>query len=161
LNAVNTAAVAGKIALVDRGTCTFVAKAKMVQDAGAVGMILVNNVAGGAMDIIGVDPSVTIPTVFISQSDGNTLKNSLRTRSRTRSGMIATLGALDIRRGTDGNGRVLMFTPNPFVPGSSVAHYDTGALPNLLMEPAESPGQPNAVVPPFDLTYPLLQDLGW
>lgn len=67
--------VAGKIALVDRGTCTFVSKALNVQTAGATGMIVANNVGGN--DIIGMastDPSVTIPAVMISQNDGAALR---------------------------------------------------------------------------------------
>ena len=41
----NPGAVAGRIALVDRGTCFFVDKARNVQAAGAIGMVLANNVA--------------------------------------------------------------------------------------------------------------------
>ncbi|MBK8493631.1 MAG: M36 family metallopeptidase [Chitinophagaceae bacterium] len=37
----------GKIALIDRGICPFVYKAKNAQDAGAIGVVIVNNVAGG------------------------------------------------------------------------------------------------------------------
>ena len=37
---------AGKIALIDRGVCTFVAKVKKAQDAGAVTVIVANNIAG-------------------------------------------------------------------------------------------------------------------
>src|SRR5690606_25202838 len=40
---VNGADIAGNIALVDRGTCTFVIKVKNAQDAGAVGVIVANN----------------------------------------------------------------------------------------------------------------------
>ena len=43
----NGAAVAGKIAIVDRGTCGFVVKALNVQNAGAIAMIVANIVAGG------------------------------------------------------------------------------------------------------------------
>jgi len=39
-------AVNGKIALVDRGVCTFNIKAEVVQAAGAIGMVVVDNVAG-------------------------------------------------------------------------------------------------------------------
>ncbi|MFI5371738.1 MAG: PA domain-containing protein, partial [Candidatus Eisenbacteria bacterium] len=41
----NAAQVAGNIAFVDRGTCTFAVKAEMAQAAGAVGVIIANNVA--------------------------------------------------------------------------------------------------------------------
>ncbi len=42
----NPTVVAGKIALVKRGTCTFVTKAGHAADAGAIGMIFVNNTYG-------------------------------------------------------------------------------------------------------------------
>src|SRR5690348_194581 len=38
--------VTGKIALVDRGTCSFGQKAAMAQQAGAVGILICNNAAG-------------------------------------------------------------------------------------------------------------------
>jgi hypothetical protein len=37
---VNGAQIAGHIALIDRGTCTFVDKAKRAQDAGAIAVII-------------------------------------------------------------------------------------------------------------------------
>ena len=37
-----TCLFSGQVVLIDRGTCTFTAKAKAVQDAGAVGIIIVN-----------------------------------------------------------------------------------------------------------------------
>src|SRR6202035_1661231 len=42
----NAAAVAGNIAIVDRGTCGFIVKVQNAQAAGAIGVIVVNNVAG-------------------------------------------------------------------------------------------------------------------
>ena len=69
--------VAGRIVLVDRGTCTFVIKANTVQAAGGVGIIVANNVAGPAPGLGGTDPLVTIGVLSISQADGGTLKASL------------------------------------------------------------------------------------
>ena len=43
----NAAAVAGKIAVIDRGVCLFVEKAKNAQNAGAVGVVIFNNVTTG------------------------------------------------------------------------------------------------------------------
>jgi hypothetical protein len=63
--------------------------------------------------------------------------------------------------GADVTGRVLMFTPNPFQSGSSVSHWDTLARPNLLMEPSINVDLTQSVDPPEDLTFPLLQDIGW
>jgi len=70
---VNGGAMAGKIALIRRGTCTFVTKVKAAQDAGAIGAIVMNNVAGVPVAMGGEDATITIPSVMISMSDGDTL----------------------------------------------------------------------------------------
>ena len=163
LNATNAAAVNGKIAIVDRGVCGFNIKVKNAQDAGAVAVIVVDNVAGGPpAGLGGIDLTVVIPAARVTLADGLVLKNALRNRSRTRSGMFATLGInLAVRTGADPTGRVLMFTPNPFQGGSSVSHFDTSAFPNLLMEPAISADLPQAVRANRDLTFEALLDTGW
>jgi hypothetical protein len=71
------AGLTGRIALVDRGTCTFVIKARNVQAAGAVGIIIANNVAGAAPGLGGIDPLVTIGALSVSQGDGAAVKSSL------------------------------------------------------------------------------------
>jgi len=73
---VNAAVVNGAIALVDRGTCTFVNKVLNAQNAGALGVIVANN-TGGIMSMGGSDPSITIGSMMIRQSDGNTIKGAL------------------------------------------------------------------------------------
>lgn len=76
----NAAAVAGKIALIDRGGPSFVQKALNAQAAGAVGVVIVNNVAGaGPIDMAtatGAD-SVTIPLLSVSKEDGDLIKAAL------------------------------------------------------------------------------------
>lgn len=163
LSAANAAAVNGKIALVDRGVCSFTIKAKAVQDAGAIGVIVADNVAGSPPPGLGgADPSVTIPAVRISLEDGNALKVALSKRTRLHSNVFANLGVnLAMRAGADAAGRLLMYAPNPYQSGSSVSHYDTSAFPNLLMEPAISGDLTHEVTPPFDLSFPLLRDIGW
>ena len=73
----NAAALNGKIALIDRGTCAFAVKAKNAQTNGAVGVIIANNAAGAPPGMSGSDPSLTIGTLSVSQADGATLKNAL------------------------------------------------------------------------------------
>ena len=68
---------AGAIALVDRGSCSFVQKANNVQAAGAVAMIVVNDVSTGPFNMGGSDPDITIPSVMVWQSDGNAMKDGL------------------------------------------------------------------------------------
>lgn len=163
LSAPNARAVRGKIALIDRGECTFAEKVRNAQDAGAIGAIIVDNAPGTPPpDLAGDDPSIVIPAVRISLEDGTALKEVLATRSRTSSGLFANLGVnLAVRAGADPSGRVLMYATNPNLPGSSVSHYDISAIPNQLMEPAINDDLSHEVKPPRDLTYPLLRDIGW
>jgi hypothetical protein len=163
LTGANAAAVAGKIALIDRGTCTFVVKVKNAQNAGALGVIIANNAPGTPPPGLGgSDPTIVIPAASVTQADGITLKAALATRSRLRSGMIVNLGVnMAVRAGADSAGRMLMYAPNPYQSGSSVSHYDVSALPNQLMEPAINTDLTHSVTPPQDLTFPLLVDIGW
>lgn len=163
LSAANAAAVSGKIALVDRGVCAFTIKAKNVQNAGAVGVIVVDNAAGSPPPGLGgVDTSVVIPAVRVSLEDGTTLKAALAKRSRLHSNVFANIGVnMALRAGADLQGRVQMFAPNPYQSGSSVSHFDTGAFPNLLMEPAINSDLTHEVTAPNDLSYSLLRDIGW
>lgn len=150
---VNAAALSGNIALIDRGTCAFAAKVQAAQDAGAIGAIIVNNVAGPAASMGGSSATVTIPSVMISQADGTLLKTALG------SGLVVSIQTSATQRaGSDAAGRPLVYTPNPLESGSSVSHFDTSALPNLLMEPAINGDLPHNGV---DLTLSVFRDLGW
>lgn len=68
----------GKIAVIYRNTCEFGLKAKNAQDAGAIGVIIVNRdpeaigMGGGADGL-----NVTIPVVMISSTDGDILINEM------------------------------------------------------------------------------------
>ena len=165
-NAANTAAVAGKVAIVSRGTCSFAIKVKNAQNAGAVAVLLVNNVAG-AIAPGGADATVTIPSAGLSLADGNTLIAAVNAAkpygTRASAGTVTATLATDPTRlaGADAAGRPLLYTPNPLVSGSSVSHWDVSAFPNLLMEPNINADLTTTVVPPKDLTLPLLQDIGW
>lgn len=74
---VNAAQLIGKIVLVDRGTCSFASKVEEAQNAGAVAVIVVNNVAGAPFQMGGTSTTVTIPSIMISQADGNLIKAEL------------------------------------------------------------------------------------
>ena len=58
----------------DRGACDFVVKAKNVQNAGGVGIIVANNQGSAPFTMGGADASVTIPGVMVSQTDGAAIK---------------------------------------------------------------------------------------
>lgn len=150
----NAAAVAGKIALVDRGGCDFFVKVKNSQNAGAIAVIIADNVAvtppGG---LGGTDPTITIPSARVILPDGNRLKAALAGGPVT-----GTLGINPVlRNGTDLEGRPLVNAQIPVSSGSSISHWDPAASPNLLMEPSinlDLTGGP-------DLTLPQMRDIGW
>jgi PA domain/LVIVD repeat len=68
---------AGSIALVDRGFCGFVNKAAIAQAAGAGAMIVANNAPGPPITMGGTDPTVTIPSIMVTQADGNAIRGGL------------------------------------------------------------------------------------
>ena len=67
--------MSGKIALIDRGACTFVVKVKNAQNAGAAGAIIANNAGDSIFTMGGDDPTITIPSVFIGQTHGAELRS--------------------------------------------------------------------------------------
>ncbi|MFT5233937.1 MAG: hypothetical protein ACI9UK_000030 [Candidatus Krumholzibacteriia bacterium] len=149
----NGAQVNGNIALIDRGSCSFVLKAQGAEAAGAIAVIIVNNVVAGTPPPLGgADPGLTIPTISVTLADGNLLKAELG------GGVNVTL-QLDasVLAGTDNQGRVKLFSPNPLQPGSSTSHFDVSANPSLLMEPGITPGLNDEV----DLTLAHFGDIGW
>jgi hypothetical protein len=157
----NAAAVAGNIALIERGTCGFAVKARNATNAGAVGVIIYNqaanvNAAPPQMAGDGInDPFVTIPTVSVTRADGLAILGQIPSTT-------ARLSVdLSIRAGADAAGRARLYMPFPVVSGSSGSHYDTIASRNLLMEPAINPDLTHSVKEPEDLTLPLLRDIGW
>ena len=73
----NGAAVNGKIALIRRGTCPFVDKAMAAQTAGAIAVILMNNIDGNPVAMGGSDPLITIPVIMVSQRVGDDYEAAL------------------------------------------------------------------------------------
>lgn len=147
----NAAAVAGNIALVDRGGCGFVVKVKNAQNAGAVAVLVADNAPGAPPATMGgADPTIVIPSVRITLPAGNALKAA--------TGVNATL-IVDptVRAGANTVGRALLNAPNPVQLGSSISHWDPIASPNLLMEPAISADLTHGL----DLTTPQMVDIGW
>ena len=86
----NVAFLNGKIAVIRRGDCEFGSKVLAAENAGAVAVIMVNNVAG---DPITMGPgaegdAVTIPSIMLSQADGETIIASLANNSNTIKGKL-------------------------------------------------------------------------
>ena len=75
----NAAEVAGKIALIRRGTCSFLDKLNNAAAAGAVGAVISDNEAATLPFQMGGAPpgSVAIPGVMVTQADGAALEAAL------------------------------------------------------------------------------------
>jgi hypothetical protein len=151
----NTSAIAGRIALVDRGTCTFVLKALNAQAAGAIGVVIADNRRETCQppSMGGSNDEIRIPVVSITQDDGAAMRAQLPT---------ATVGATlrvdpSQRAGATSEGYVRLFAPCTYRGGSSTYHFDTSASPNLVMEPAINADLLDTV----DLTVYLMMDIGW
>ncbi len=71
----NPSELVGKIVVIRRGTCEFGSKILAAENAGALAVIMVNNVPGGPISMgAGADgDSVTIPSIMIGQTDGEAL----------------------------------------------------------------------------------------
>lgn len=83
--------MAGQIVVIDRFLCSISIKVAYAQDAGAIGVILVNNAPGdpptfsfgGIPADLPADFVITIPTLIISPEDGARLKARLATETLT------------------------------------------------------------------------------
>lgn len=75
----NGAAIAGNIAVIPRGTCSFVTKVRSAQDAGASGVVIVNNAPGSTISLgdDGTGSDITIPSGMISLDDGTAIISTL------------------------------------------------------------------------------------
>lgn len=78
-NITNGAAIAGKIAVVDRGQCTFISKVQALQALGALAVVVVNNAPGAPITMGGTDPGgITIPAVMVSMANGQVIKGAMQ-----------------------------------------------------------------------------------
>lgn len=116
----NPGELAGKIVLIDRGTCNFIVKVKNAQLAGAAAAIVANNQGGALVSMGGEDASITIPSVFISQLDGSLLRGALGEGvvARLRQANLAATMASSSSRGPRGGDFVLK--PEVTAPGVSI-----------------------------------------
>jgi minor extracellular serine protease Vpr len=75
--ALTPGSLSGQIALISRGVCLFSEKIRNAQDAGAIAVIVVNNVAGDpiAMGRGGIPNEPTVPAYMVSLANGIALKN--------------------------------------------------------------------------------------
>ncbi|MCG8459504.1 MAG: hypothetical protein MI919_24765 [Holophagales bacterium] len=146
----NGPALNGNIALIHRGTCTFVSKVLLAQAAGAVAVLISNNQPTGLPPMGGDDPTVTIPSYGITQAAGTAIEGELP-------GVTGTLGFDDVERAGVREGFLRLHAPNPVQQGSSISHWTTAATPSLLMEPSIT----SQLTDDVDLTLEQFRDIGW
>lgn len=144
-----TGFTAGNVALIDRGTCAFSEKVENAQAAGAAGVVIADNGPGCHFLLSGTAPTVTIPAVQVTETDGATLKANLP-------GLEVTL-MVDGGRpaGWHRDGGTLLTVLDPLAPATSISHFDglLGRSPLLMRPSVDGPG--------LDLTPALLHDIGW
>lgn len=77
--AIPAGSLTGKIGLIERGTCGFTVKVKNAQNAGASAVIIYNSLANGntVTDMSGTDATITIPSVLVSNTEGEYIKDLL------------------------------------------------------------------------------------
>jgi uncharacterized repeat protein (TIGR01451 family) len=124
----NAAAVAGNIALIDRGTCGFVVKVKNAQDAGAVAVIIANSSAGVFGNLGGADPTIVIPSVMVTFTDGNTLKANLAGLNATLFAGSDTLASFSSHGPRQIFGTPLRLKPDISAPGLNITSVETGIV---------------------------------
>lgn len=74
--------LAGKIGLIERGTCAFTVKVKNAQDAGASAAIIYSlPTSAPTSGMAGVDATITIPSVLIENAEGLYMKNLLTSKT--------------------------------------------------------------------------------
>ncbi|MEN1972760.1 PA domain-containing protein [Luteimonas sp. MJ204] len=146
-------AYAGKIAIVDRGTCAFEIKAKMAEDAGAIAVVVANNVAGVIQMAEDATVAATVPTISVSLADGTLLKGGIPGAT------LALEEDESAFAGTDDSGRALMYAPAVLAQGSTFSHFDVSHSPNALMEPSINQDLDGSLR--VDLSPALYSDLGW
>lgn len=72
---ITNASVSGKIAVIYRGTCNFTVKVQNAVAAGAVGVLIINNVATAPIPMGGTPTGpVNVPIAMISQADGASVR---------------------------------------------------------------------------------------
>jgi hypothetical protein len=147
------AGVTGKILLYDSPVgCTPALVAYLAQLGLAVGVIIANTSASGLPNMAGQvsNQAVTIPYVGATQAVGGSLRTNIVTANTTIRNSASVLNG-------DNQGKLRMYAPSTFAPGSSVAHWASEARPDLLMERSKGLIAFNQV----DLTTSAFADMGW
>ncbi|MDB2657528.1 T9SS-dependent M36 family metallopeptidase, partial [Crocinitomicaceae bacterium] len=89
----NGAAINGNIAVIRRGSCSFVDKVVAAEAEGATAVIIVNN-TGGLTPPGGTDPGIGIPTIMVTALDGENIIDEIEL-GNTVNGQLGDFGPWD------------------------------------------------------------------
>lgn len=118
----NAGAIGGHIAVIERGSCTFTQKVDNAQNAGAVGVIIVDDKSEPVFTMGGTDSSITIPSFLISQNDGAKIENAMAGNTVNATLVLST-------NSNGGSGRVrLAYAPSAASTIYAAADYQKGTL---------------------------------
>lgn len=141
----------GKIALIQRGTCDFTTKVRNAENAGAIGALVFNNVAGAPIGMAhnGTDPQPVIPAVMIGLDDGTaihdvavgevvnvTLSSDVQI---PRPELADTMAGFTSR----GPGYGSVFKPDLSAPGFSISSADVGTGDGAALNSGTSMAAPH------------------
>jgi uncharacterized repeat protein (TIGR01451 family) len=138
----NAGAIAGNICVVNRGTCSFKTKTLNCQNAGAIGVIIVNNAPGSPPPGGANDPTIvtaiTIPSEIVTLVDGNSMKANIATLNVTllAAGGGDTLASFSSRGPRRIFGSPLRLKPDIAAPGLNITSTQTGVTCNTVAFPA-------------------------
>lgn len=136
----------GKVAVLYRGSCEFGSKALNAQNAGAIAVVIINNLGGEPVDMGAGDDgaSVTIPVVMITNIDGALLRDEIDAGTSTvfigsKTGLYANdIGFTQadlLRAESFGNLQQLSQDASEFSVqlGTWVRNYGTNAAENVVL----------------------------
>lgn len=121
-----TVPVTGKIALIDRGTCSVSLKVDAAAKNGAIGVIIANNVAGDAPSFSFGGGDVMVPTLVVTQPRGNILRTTAATQTVNvtlagATGAVPLVGSMVSTSSRGPNYSQTAIKPEIGAPGASVS----------------------------------------
>ncbi len=133
--------LAGNIALISRGTCTFAIKATNAYNAGASGVVIYNNAPGALNGTLGNGFTLNIGVTAVSQADGQQLAATpglvLRLKTQTLRGIATTYNVLAEKTGSKKPNNVVMAGAHLDSVNAGPGINDNGSGSAAILEVAE------------------------